>query len=198
MLYRAYGFVEGGYTRERAKGFNLHLPDPQKLVKNIVNEPTIQQWCSSPYTNRNIGLARVVYYDVRPDDDSETHQELRDYWDAVELLNDTELGFGSMRGEGTKRKPPRQKGVDTLIAVDMLVGAFTNLFSVAVLVAGDADFVPVVNEVKRRGVTVVVVGEDKHLSTDLKRAADRFIPLDPQISKDRFSVLNIEGRTWKL
>jgi uncharacterized LabA/DUF88 family protein len=89
-------------------------------------------------------------------------------------LNDTELGFASVRG-GTRKRPPRQKGVDTLIAVDMLVGAFTQLFSVAILVAGEADFVPVVNEVKRRGVMIVVAAaNDGSLSDDLRRAADRF------------------------
>jgi uncharacterized LabA/DUF88 family protein len=63
----------------------------------------------------------------------------------------------------------------------MLVGAFTGLFSVAVLVAGDADFVPVVNEVKRRGVMVVVAAapSDGSLSDDLKRAADRFYAIEP-------------------
>jgi uncharacterized LabA/DUF88 family protein len=130
-------------------------------------------------------LARTTYYDGRPDDDAAISEDLRNYWAAIELLSDTQLGFGSTRG-GTNRRPPRQKGVDSLIAVDMLVGAFTNLFSVAVLVAGDADFVPVVNEVKRRGVMVVVAGATSpaavSISDELRRAADRYYPLDPQRS----------------
>lgn len=43
----------------------------------------------------------------------------------------------------------------------MLVSAFTENYSTAVLVTGDADFVPVVEEVKRRGPTVVVATERK-------------------------------------
>src|SRR5207253_5397539 len=82
-----------------------------------------------------------------------------------ELLPDTHLGFGSLRG-GTGKKPPRQKGVDTLIAVDMLVGAFEKLFSVAILAAGDADFVSVVLEVRRRGVMVIVTASATSISDE--------------------------------
>ena len=101
--------------------------------------------------------------------------------------------MGVVRG-GTKRRPPRQKGVDTLVAVDMLVGAFTQLFSVAVLLAGDADFVPVVNEVRRRGVMVVVAGERKSIADDLVRAADRFVEIDPN---GTFPPMQKDSRIWE-
>ena len=87
---------------------------------------------------------------------------------------DMHLGFGALRG--LKRKA-RQKGVDAQIAVDMLVGAFSGLFDVAVLIAGDADFVPVVEEVKRRGVMVAVAASASSLAEDLLRVADRHVPI---------------------
>ncbi|HJP95747.1 MAG TPA: NYN domain-containing protein [Candidatus Saccharimonadales bacterium] len=195
MPYIAYGFVDGGYLRKLAENVRKPLVSPRRLVDRVVLSPNIQSWCSDPMTHRNVALARVIYYDARPDDDSEVEQDIKDYWDAIELLQDTELGFGSTRG-GTKKRPPRQKGVDTLIAVDMLVGAFTKLFSVAVLVAGDADFVPVVNEVKRRGVMVAVAAAQDSLSDDLKRAADRFFRID-LLSEADFPALQVEGRSWK-
>lgn len=140
-------------------------------------------------------LARVIYYDGRPDEEAELSSDLRDYWDAIELLSDTELGFGSTR-RGTRRRPPRQKGVDTLIAVDMLVGAFTQLFPVAILIAGDADFVPVVNEVRRRGVMVVVAADEQSVSDDLRRAADRFIAIGSNLEATRFPPFSYQGREW--
>ncbi len=155
MIYHAHGFVDGAYLRQLATKAKQSFVNPQQLVYNIVNSREIQSWGSVRASQMSMALTRMIYYDARPDDDSDVDEQLKEYWDVVELLNDTELGFGSMRG-GTKRRPPRQKGVDTLIAVDMLVGAFTKLFSVAVLIAGDADFVPVISEVKRRGVMVVV------------------------------------------
>ncbi len=83
-----------------------------------------------------------------------------------------------------------------MIAVDMLVGAFTNIFSVAILVAGDADYVPVVNEVRRRGVMVVGAGNEDCkqacVSDELKRAADRFFPISSIPS------LTVNGKTFSL
>jgi uncharacterized LabA/DUF88 family protein len=197
MPFLAHGFVDGKYLRKVAEAAKLPLVNPRSLVEHIVLSPQIQSWCADPRTARNVALARVIYYDARPDDDSEINQELKEYWDTVELLYDTELGFGSTRG-GTKKSPPRQKGVDTLIAVDMLVGAFTNLFSVAVLVAGDADFVPVVNEVKRRGILVVVAAAmDGSLSDGLKRAAGRFFPIEPKRDNPLFSPFEQDGKVWR-
>lgn len=179
MPFLAHGFVDGGYLRKVAEAGGVALPNPSLLVSEIIHRPEIQNWCAPAYAPHSMALARTTYYDGKPDDEATASEELQNYWKAIELLPDTQLGFGSVR-QGTKTKPPRQKGVDTLIAVDMLVGAFTNLFSVAVLIAGDADFVPVINEVKRRGVMVVVAAASASISDDLKRAADRFSPITPQ------------------
>ena len=178
MAYHAYGFVDGAYLRKAAEANNEAFVNPRQLLELVVASKDIQSWCASRQTVSNVALARVIYYDGRPDNEIDVDENLKNYWNAVELLDDTELGFGSTRG-GTRKKPPRQKGVDTLISVDMLVGAFTNIFAIAILVAGDADFVPVVNEVKRRGIMVVVVAEERTVSEDLKRAADRFYALKP-------------------
>ena len=82
------------------------------------------------------------------------------------------------------------------MAVDMLVGAFTNIFSVAILVAGDADFVPVVNEIRRRGVIVVVASNEREVARDLRRAADRFVAIGPGLAPKDFPPLEIDGRQW--
>lgn len=176
MHNRAYGFVDGGYLRKVAEEHSLPLVDPHNLVENVVS----RQGYSFDKSTR---LVRVIYYDARPDNESEIPEELERYWDAIELLADTHLGFGSLRGKSRKR-PPRQKAVDTLLAVDMLVGAFTENYSVAVLVSGDADFVPVIKEVQRRGPTVIVAAERKTASTELIQAADRFTELQPDSSAD--------------
>ncbi|HKX30648.1 MAG TPA: NYN domain-containing protein [Blastocatellia bacterium] len=196
MPHKAFGFVDGGYVRKRASEAGADLINPRALIQRIVNLPLLQGWCATPQTVQNVGAARVIYYDARPDNDTEISEDLKEYWDAVELLEDTDLGFGSMRG-GTTKKPPRQKGVDTLIAVDMLVGSFTKLFAVAILVAGDADFVPILNEVRRQGVMVVVAAWEKSTSADLKRAADRFLPLEPFSDTACVPPLIVDGRRWK-
>jgi uncharacterized LabA/DUF88 family protein len=69
------------------------------------------------------------------------------------------------------------KGVDIALTKDMLVNAFFGNFHTAVLVAGDADYVPLVEEVKRFGRRVIVAffeGKKSGLSSELRRAADEF------------------------
>ncbi len=187
MAYHAQGFVDGGYLREVAKIEGKDYIDPLKVVEAVLGSEEIMSWPLITRLNSayHMGLTRVTYYDGRPAADAEADAGLLAYWNAIELLPGTQLGFGSLRGRDRRTGQPRQKGVDTLIAVDMLVGAFTNLFTVAVLVAGDADFVPVIHEVKRRGVMVVVAGYEGSspsavVSEDLKRAADRYYVLKPQ------------------
>jgi uncharacterized LabA/DUF88 family protein len=196
MPYHAHGFVDGAYLRKLAEKYLVPLANPRVLSSNIVSDPEVRIWGASPLSRGDICLTRVIYYDARPDEENEVEQELRDYWEAIELLPDTELGFGSLRG-GTRRKPPRQKGVDTLLAVDMLVGAFTGIYTVAILVAGDADFVPVVNEVRRRGAMVVLAANEQDVSRDLKRAADRFVAIGPGLALKDFPPLEVKGRMWQ-
>jgi hypothetical protein len=78
-----------------------------------------------------------------------------------------------------RNKQGRSKGVDLTLAKDLLGNAFLDNFDVAVLVAGDGDYVPLVQEVKRLGKLVYVVffEESLGLSEDLVRAADIFFDI---------------------
>jgi uncharacterized protein (TIGR00288 family) len=63
----------------------------------------------------------------------------------------------------------KEKGVDVALAISALEVAFTNRIDLIVLVTGDADFVPLVWALKRRGVRVGVLGfQYKHPSDETK------------------------------
>lgn len=165
-MIRAHAFVDGGYIRAEAAKRGCSWPNPHLIASN-----SFAIAFRSTGVSTNV-LSRITYYDALPDE-GEPSPDMARYWSTIERIDDCQLGFGALRGVGRKR---RQKGVDTLLSVDMLVGAFERLFDVAILVAGDADFVPAVLEVKRRGVRVLVVGADG-FAEDLIRAADRVIRL---------------------
>ena len=188
MSHLAHVFIDGGYLRHLASDNNRPLYNPRSLSSQIVEHREIQSWAGIQTAILNVRLARIIYYDAKSDEQED--EELKDYWAAVELLPDVELGFGSVRG-----RPRRQTAVDTLIAVDMVVGAFTKLFSVAVLLSGDSDFVPVVDEVRRCGVMVVVAADQESLAEDLRRAADRFVPID--LKGAEHLVMKVGDRYWK-
>jgi len=56
-----------------------------------------------------------------------------------------------------KKSEDRSKGVDISLATDVLSHAFRDNFDLAVLIAGDADYVPLVEELKRLGRIVCVL-----------------------------------------
>lgn len=199
---RSQCFVDGGHLRKAAQQAGKPLVDPRSLAVSVAYSEFVQYWQTSkvkrdpyaltPMPQTRIGLTRVIYYDARPDDAPDPLIE--QYWDTIQLLPDTEVGFGALRG----RPRRRQKRVDGLIAVDMLTGAFTRLFDVAILVAGDADFVPIVDAVRRQGVMVVVAAVEGSLSGELKREADRVWIIDPEGPAAKFPPLQRpnDGKVW--
>jgi uncharacterized LabA/DUF88 family protein len=69
----------------------------------------------------------------------------------------------------------KTKGVDITLTKDMLSHAFLGNYDDAGLVAGDADYVPLVEEIKRLGKVVHVLFFKSHgLSPELRRSADAF------------------------
>lgn len=71
----------------------------------------------------------------------------------------------------------RQKGVDSLIAIDMITKAFEGQYNTAILLAGDADFVEIVNSVKNLGMNVVGAFFPGHVAQELEYSLDKKIVL---------------------
>jgi hypothetical protein len=173
-MLTAYGFVDGGYYRAEAKLQGIDYPNPHSTIEYVISTHVREMGGYSP-TMGSVFTRRLYFYDAVDPASGSPDSSTEKYWDAIERLHDTEVRFGSIRGN-----PRRQKGVDILLAVDMLVGAFNKLFDVAILITGDEDFVPLVSEVQRRGVSVVVAAIARSTSAELRRVADRYIDLSEQ------------------
>lgn len=72
-----------------------------------------------------------------------------------------------------------QKGVDTLIATDMVTMAFLGHYDVAILVSGDGDLAPAVDAAKAAGRQILVATFPRSRSTAVAQSADQEILLDP-------------------
>jgi uncharacterized LabA/DUF88 family protein len=77
-----------------------------------------------------------------------------------------------------KDKVKGSKRVDITLATDMLLHATRNHYQVAVLVAGDEDYVPLVRAVQGEGARVYVWFLSKGLSPALHMASDYYVNLD--------------------
>ena len=78
-----------------------------------------------------------------------------------------------------------EKGVDVALVIDMLGMAYKNAYDVAVLVAGDGDYVGLAEEVRNLGKRVeIAFFEDNPdastslIASDLRMTPDHFISLD--------------------
>lgn len=71
-----------------------------------------------------------------------------------------------------------QKGVDTLLATDMVSMAFLNHYDVSILVSGDGDLAPAVDAVKAAGKQIIAAMFAPSRSTAVAISADQEIRLD--------------------
>lgn len=76
-----------------------------------------------------------------------------------------------------KRGVAVEKGVDILIAADMLTGALRNCYDTVIIVSGDGDFAPVLEEIKREGKQIENATFSSCRSDALINASDLFIEL---------------------
>lgn len=192
--FRTFAFLDGGYLRELAQAANVPWVDPHWFAAKLCQQSAARSIGVQPSALDELTLHRTNYYDAMPDNPEATRPDYEEYWRAIEVLPDTHLGFGVLRR--SLRNGPKQKGVDTLMVVDMLSGAFDRRFDMALLVAGDADFVPAVRELSSRGIHILLAADLRTLADDLRRASDRFVSFEVNPSLGLFRSLESNGRTF--
>ncbi len=116
-------------------------------------------------------LLRIYYYNVLRDAerDPQAYQDQQKFLIALHNTSyiETRLGTSKMRGQVAV-----EKGVDIMVATDLLRFAWEDLYDVAVLVSGDGDFAYAVETVKNMGKHVEVAAFTQNLSQELAAAAD--------------------------
>ena len=129
-------------------------------------------------------LVRIYYYNaiVGRKEEPERFRDQAKFFDSVQAIPYTELRLGRLVYNNWPSSPPYEKGVDVLLATDMLTHGFKNNYDVAILVAGDNDFVAALQAVKNDGknVEVALFGKER-TSIELRNVADRIISLDGRL-----------------
>ena len=76
------------------------------------------------------------------------------------------------------------KGDDIYLAHDLLIGAFDNIYDTAIIMSGDADFIPVINTVRNRFKKKVGNGFFRRTSSyKLRQSCDFSVNLSKIIRK---------------
>jgi uncharacterized LabA/DUF88 family protein len=102
----------------------------------------------------------------------------------IESIEDDLIQLGISDPRVFKKNNNRKsKRVDITLATDMLSHAYNDNYDIAVLVAGDEDYVPLVQEIKRKGKQVALWFFESGLSRHLKNECDLFFDISEILLK---------------
>lgn len=151
-------------------GSNLYHVLDQNCSKHSVN---FDKFSNKLANGRN--LKRTYYYNIRQEFDKNTLAN--DQKKFLDSMFDTpylevKLGISKQRGEIVV-----EKGVDVMLATDLVVHAYKNHYDTAVVVSGDADFYPAIQAVKDIGKHVEVAAFESNISSESSKVADVHIRL---------------------
>lgn len=117
-------------------------------------------------------IHRQFWYDGIPDTGPHRYQRALRTCDGVQLRTGQLIEWGERR---------TQKGVDTRLVADLVVNGMSEKFTDFVLVSGDADMIPGVEEVTSRGGRMHLYGFGwDSMSSALRHACDTTTILDPR------------------
>lgn len=153
-------FVDAGYFEKvRELIYGGAAVDYRKLIDICVGEHE---------------LLRAFYYGCKPvirkgskAEDRKVVAKFESFLGHLKAIPKLEIRLGRLVYVGDKPDGTpayRQQQVDTLLACDLLALVFTREITHATLIAGDGDFVPLIKEAKKAGISVTLwYAEDKGL-----------------------------------
>jgi uncharacterized LabA/DUF88 family protein len=172
-------FVDGGYLEKIIKNEFSEVPiDFSKLVEILVGGRE---------------LLRTYYYNCLPyqsnsptPEESERFAKKERFFSYLRSLPRFSVRLGKLayRGiGGDGKKVFEQKGIDTLLSIDMVNLAATKQVSNIILLAGDSDYIPAVEVAKTHGVGVILYHSQNRVNyhIDLWRICDERFPINQNL-----------------
>lgn len=169
-------FIDGQYLRSGLTSeFGSDAIDYTKLADFLRR--------STEYGPFYLELVRAYYYDALPEDSEQSKLKVQEeYLRKIKDQNYFEVQLGRAKRDGKGNL--KQKGVDTLLAIDLLTKAYEKQFDVAVLLSGDDDFLELVKAAKSTGARVYGAYFEHNTSADMKDSFDRRIPLEHKVLEE--------------
>ena len=160
-------FIDGGYFRKCVSKLEK---DVMKLSYYLLASSLTEATNTKDYFETSPQLIKTYYYDGVPNIEQDLHwysgEKLSKAKEKIQtkkekqekllkFIEDKDF-FKVRRGRSVLdgKGDFRQKGVDSLIALDMISKAYLGHYDEAVLVTGDSDFIEIVEGVQQAGVIV--------------------------------------------
>lgn len=151
-------------------GSNLYNRLKELGIKNLTqfNYRGLCDWLAR---DRNAVSYRYYTGVVRAEENNEKGQELRrEQQRLFSHLESKRQGFVVKRGYLMRNDSTyHEKGVDVKIATDLLVGAYDDLYDVAILLSSDTDLIPAIKKIRHLGKNLEYIGFSHKPSFGLQR-----------------------------
>lgn len=160
-MWRVAIFIDGGYLAKVLRHeFNEARIDYQKLADHIAN-------C----IHKEADILRTYCYHCLPykgdpptPEESKRFERKQRFVDALRCLPRFEVRLGRLVKHGPDLY--RQKGIDTLLSIDLVRLSTKGQITHVAIVAGDADFVPAIKVACDEGVSAWLF-HGQHVSNEL-------------------------------
>ncbi len=141
-------YIDGSNFYHKLK--DLSIPNTTKFG--------YEKLCSWLARDRRIISSRYYVGVVRAKENDEKGQRLRSSQQQL-FSHLTKEGLTIKRGYLVSADGAyHEKGVDVQIAVDMLIGAYENLYDTAILISSDTDLIPAIKKIKYMGKGIEYIG----------------------------------------
>lgn len=141
-LRRLMIFVDGGYLREGIRRIFRDEEMDEKINYGKLRDSIVERTASQGIRPE---LIRAYYYDAQVAQNDGKFEEQEKYFRKIRSRKFYEIRLGRLiKTNGGYR----QKGVDILIAVDMLTKGYLKHYDIAAFLGGDDDFVDLISAVK--------------------------------------------------
>ena len=145
----------------------------------------IGKFCRNLLARRQ--LIRIYYYNAKVGmkEEPERYKKQQAFFAGVNAIPYSELRLGRLVYNNWPTVPPYEKGTDVQLATDMITHNFKDNYDVAILVAGDNDYVGAVQAVKDNGkhVEIALFGKEG-TSRQLRAVADKVISINRRLLKN--------------
>ena len=149
------------------------------------HRPNVYLWTDRILENDNFRLEKVIrtyYYTSMVGSDQDIVDVKRTLASFVFSSRGDDGGIESQVVPVVFKKPrqsQKTRNVDIQVVIDVMRFAFTDEVERVYLVSGDGDYLPLLDEVMRRGKQVEVLALSDGLNDKLSHSVDRFYDLDP-------------------
>ena len=181
-LPRSILFVDGENLTLRYQAMLAAGHVPQK---GVIHASDVFVWHEKIVRNNYYDLRKVIrvcYYASIVGDEPQVVDIKRQ---LSQILFTTVADDGGISGQIVPvvfKKPSKSqktRNVDIQIVIDIMRYAFTDEIDRVYLATGDGDYLPLIQEVMRRGKQVELLAFSSGLNTALPYSVDRFFDLDP-------------------